>query len=91
MNGPRENEAGVGELRTLDGQTLLDAATYKLTIDHAEIAGGLPLIRGEILNAPQEGFPPSLVDGEVLLRLEDGREWDCRLIDARGTLAPRGQ
>ena len=91
MNGPRENEAGIGELRTLDGRTVLDGASYKLTIEHAEIAGGLPLIRGEILNPPSDGFPSSIVDSEVLLRLEDGREWDCRLADTRGTLAPRGQ
>jgi hypothetical protein len=91
MNGPRENEAGVGQLRTLDGHTLLDAARYELTIEHAEIAGGLPYIHGHILNTPSGGFPPSLVDSEVLLRLEDGREWDCRLTDASGTLAPRGE
>ena len=90
MNGPRDNEAGIGHLRSLDGATILDAARYELTIHHPEIAGGLPLIRGQILNAPADGFPPSIVESEVLLRLEDGREWDCRLADARGTLAPRG-
>ena len=91
MNGPHQKEAGIGELRTLDGRTLLGDARYNLSIEHPEIAGGLPLIRGEILNAPSDGFPSSVVDSEVLLRLEDGREWDCRLADARGTLAPRGQ
>jgi hypothetical protein len=91
MNGPRENEAGIGELRTIDGHTLLGNARYNLSIEHPEIAGGLPLIRGEILNAPLDGFPSSVIDSEVLLRLEDGREWDCRLADARGRLAPRGQ
>ena len=90
MNGRREEEAGIGELRTLDGTPLLKAARYALTIEHAEIAGGLPTIHGRILNAPAEGFPAAFQDSEVLLVLEDGREWDCRLTDARGALAPRG-
>src|SRR5215204_587564 len=90
MNGPREEEAGVGELRTLEGTPLLQGARYALSIEHAEIAGGLPLIHGQILNAPAEGLPGPFVDSEVLLILEDGRAWDCRLVDARGRLAPRG-
>ena len=89
--GTREEQAGIGELRTLDGEPLLPNASYSLIIEHAEIAGGLPHIRGAILNAPAGGFPESLVDAEVLLRLADGGEWDCRLVDARGTLAPRGE
>ena len=91
MNATREQQAGIGELRALDGRALLKNARYSLTIEHAEIAGGLPYIHGSILNAPDDGFPPSAVDAEVLLRLEDGREWDCRLTDSRGTLAPRGE
>ena len=91
MNGTREEEAGIGELRSLDGCVVLDKARYTLTIEHPEIAGGLPSIHGQILNAPGDGFPPSFVDTEVLLRLEDGREWDCRLTDTRGSLAPRGE
>ena len=91
MNGPREEQAGIGELRSLDGTPLLHNARYALTIDHAEIAGGLPYIHGAILNAPNGGFPTSIVDSEVLLLLEDGRQWDCRLTDAHGTLAPRGE
>ena len=90
MNGPREEQAGIGELRGLDGTPLLQGARYALTIDHAEIAGGLPYIHGTILNAPSGGFPASIVDSEVLLLLEDGREWDCRLTDTQGTLVPRG-
>ena len=90
MNGPREQQVGIGELRALDGTALLEQASYALTIEHAEIAGGLPYIHGEILNAPNGGFPSYLVDSEVLLRLEDGTEWDCRLTDPAGTLAPRG-
>ena len=50
MNGPRDIEAGIGELRTLDGRTLLQQARYNLTVEHAEIAGGLPYIHGHILN-----------------------------------------
>lgn len=91
MNGPRDDEAGVGELRRIDGRPILQNARYSLTVEHASIAGGLPYIHGQILNAPDGGFPPGLVDSEVLLKLEDGREWDCRLKDARGTLAPRGE
>jgi hypothetical protein len=91
MNGPREEQAGVGQLRALDGTPLLHTARYALTIDHASIAGGLPYIHGAILNPPDGGFAPSLVDSEVLLLLDDGREWDCRLTDAQGTLAPRGE
>jgi hypothetical protein len=90
MNGIREEQAGIGELRALDGQAVLKNARYSLTIEHAEIAGGLPYIHGSILNAPDAGFPASAIDAEVLLKLEDGREWDCRLTDSRGTLAPRG-
>ena len=89
MNGPRENETGIGELRAPDGQPILDNANYKLTIEHPQIAGGLPRIRGEIMNPPAGGFPSVDVGAEVLLYLEDGREWECRLADARGTLAPR--
>jgi hypothetical protein len=91
MNGPREEQAGIGELRALDGTPLLPDARYALTIDHAPIAGGLPYIHGAILNPPAGGFPPTVVDSEVLLKLEDGREWDCRLTDPHGTLAPRGE
>ena len=91
MNGRREEQAGIGELRTLDGTPLVTLARYTLTIDHAEIAGGLPYIHGAILDAPDGGFPPSVVDSEVLLLLDDGREWECRLTDAHGTLAPRGE
>ena len=91
MNGPREEQAGLGELRTLDGTPLLHGARYTLTIDHAPIAGGLPTIHGAILNPPAEGFPASIVNCEVLLRLEDGREWDCLLTDRQGSLAPRGE
>ena len=91
MNGPRENQTGIGALRTPDGRAILAEANYNLTIDHPEIAGGLPQIRGEILNPPDGGFPPAAVGGEVRLHLQDGREWECRLADARGTLAPRGE
>ena len=91
MNGPREEQAGIGELRALDGTSLLPNARYALTIDHAPIAGGLPYIHGAILNPPDGGFPQSVVDSEVLLLLDDGREWDCRLTDPQGTLAPRGE
>ena len=91
MNGPREQQAGIGELRAIDGTPLLHGARYALTIDHASIAGGLPHIHGAILNAPADGFPDSIVDSEVLLQLEDGREWDCRMTDTQGTLAPRGE
>jgi hypothetical protein len=91
MNGTREEQAGIGELSALDGRVLLSNARYSLTIEHAEIAGGLPSIHGQILDAPSEGFPAAFVDTEVLLRLEDGREWDCRLTDTRGSLAPRGE
>ena len=90
MNGLREEEAGIGELRTLDGTPLLQGARYALTIEHAEIAGGLPTIHGRILNVPAEGFA-AFQNSEVLLVLEDGREWDCRLTDAHGGLAPRGE
>ena len=71
MNGPREEQAGIGELRGLDGTPLLQGARYALTIDHAEIAGGLPYIHGTILNAPSGGFPASIVDSEVLRRNPD--------------------
>ena len=91
MNGPREEQGGIGELRTLDGTPLLHNARYALTIDHAKIAGGLAYIHGAILNAPHGGFPDSIVDSEVLLLLDDGRQWDCRLTDTKGTLAPRGE
>ena len=91
MNGSREEQAGVGELRALDGTSLLPDARYALTIDHAPIAGGLPYIHGAILNPPDGGFPPSVVDSEVRLLLDDGREWDCRLVDAQGKLTPRGE
>ena len=89
MNGPRENETGIGTLRTPDGYAILDNANYHLTIEHARIAGGLPQIRGEILNPPDGGFPAGTVGAEVLLHLQDGRAWECKLADDRGTLAPR--
>ena len=89
MNPLREQEAGIGALHMPDGRSILDDASYSLTIDHAEIAGGLPHIRGEILNPPEEGFPAAAVGAEVCLWLEDGRHWDCRLADERGTLSPR--
>ena len=89
MWGPREQETGIGALRTADGRSILDRVSYTLTIHHAAIAGGLPQIRGAILNPPDDGFPPAAVGAEVCLRLEDGREWECRLADEHGTLAPR--
>src|ERR687898_457444 len=91
MNGRQENETGIGALRTADGRAILDGASYTLTIEHARIAGGLPQIRGEILNPPDGGFPPAAIGGELLLHLQDGREWECQLADARGTLEPGGE
>ena len=64
---------------------------YELTIDHAEILGGLPEIRGALLNPPPQGFMASIVGAEAVLRLEDGREWDCVLADRSGTLRGRGE
>ena len=84
------NEAGTGELREINGQTVLKGARYELTITHAKILGGLPSISGVILNPPPDGFAVPLVGSELMLRLEDGREWDCLLADSRGTLTGRG-
>jgi hypothetical protein len=84
------NEAGTGELRQISGETILKAARYELTITHAKILGGLPSISGVILNPPPHGFPLPLVGSELMLRLEDGREWDCLLADSGGTLTGRG-
>jgi hypothetical protein len=89
MNGPRDNETGIGALHGADGRSILDKASYNLIIDHARIAGGLPHIRGEILNPPEGGFPPAAVGTEVLLHLQDGRRWECLLADTAGTLTPR--
>jgi hypothetical protein len=86
-----ESEIGTGQLNALTGDAILEPAQYTLTIEHPEIAGGLPLIRGRILNVPSGGMPQGVVGSEVLLRLEDGREWDCRLADATGFLEPRGE
>jgi hypothetical protein len=86
-----ESEAGIGRLQTLGGDAILNPAEYSITVEHAQIAGGLPLIRGQILNVPDGGLPAAIVGREVLLHLEDGREWDCRLADARGLLEPRGE
>ena len=88
MHTSRDNETGVGTLRTIDGSSILDKASYNLTIEHPRIAGGLPRIHGEILNPPDGGFPAEAL-GEALLYLDDGREWECRLTDRRGTLGPR--
>ena len=90
MNGPRDNETGIGLLESAEGRLILNQASYSLTIDHAQIAGGLPYIRGEILNPPDGGFASTEV-GDALLRLQDGRQWACTLADTRGTLTPRGQ
>ena len=86
-----ETEAGIGELKAAGGETWLSDAQYELVIRPAEILGGLPVIRGTIVNPPAEGFEPSLVGEDAVLRLADGREWDCTLADPSGQLTARGQ
>jgi hypothetical protein len=82
-------ETGTGELCGTAGDVWLPDARYELTIDHAQIAGGLPAIRGAILNAPPHGFREYMIGTEAVLRLEDGREWTCVLADGSGTLIGR--
>ena len=77
MNGPREEQAGIGELRALDGTPLLQDARYALTIDHAPIAGGLPYHSRRDPESAGWRIPCARGRSEVLLKLEDGREWDC--------------
>lgn len=86
-----ETEAGTGELRGADGAVWLQEAQYELTIQPAEILGGLPIIRGTILNAPPDGRFGSLAGADAVLRLADGREWACALADAEGRLTARAQ
>lgn len=84
-------EAGTGELCGAGGDVWLPDARYELTIDHADITGGLPFIHGSILNAPPRGFSEWMVGNDAILRLEDGREWLCILVDGAGGLRPRGE
>lgn len=86
-----ETEAGTGELRAADGAVWLNEAQYELTIKPADILGGLPIIRGTILNAPPDGRFGALVGVDAVLRLADGREWACALEDGEGRLTARGQ
>ena len=86
-----DTEAGTGELRAADGAVWLNEAQYELIIKPAEILGGLPIIRGAILNAPSDGRFEPLVGVDAVLRLADGREWACALEDAGGNLTARGQ
>ena len=86
-----DTEAGTGTLKSADGVVWLAEATYELVIKPAEILGGLPVIRGTITNAPAGGFPASAVGVDAVLRLSDGREWDCALEDPSGALTARGQ
>ncbi|HVL69842.1 MAG TPA: hypothetical protein VM364_21465 [Vicinamibacterales bacterium] len=86
-----DKEAGTGELRSADGAVWLREARYELVIKPADILGGLPLIRGAILNPPEGGFAPGQVGAEAVLRLDDGREWECALADTGGRLTARGQ
>jgi hypothetical protein len=85
------SETGTGQLHAVDGEVWLLDARYELTIDHAQILGGLPAINGAILNPPSDGFAARMLGVEAVLRLEDGREWDCVLADQGGTLRGRGE
>ena len=84
-------ETGTGELCGSGGDVWLPDARYGLTIDHADIAGGLPFISGSILNPPPRGVSEWMVGTDAILRLEDGREWLCVLVDGGGVLRPRGE
>jgi hypothetical protein len=84
-------EAGTGELRAADGEVWLRGARYELTVDHAQILGGLPAIHGVILNPPPHGFAARMFGVEAVLQLENGREWPCVLADGAGTLRGRGE
>ena len=86
-----QTEAGIGELRAAGGEVWLPEARYELVIKPADILGGLPVIRGAILNVPGSGFAQSLVGSDAVLRLDDGREWECTLADPAGSLTARGQ
>lgn len=81
------SEAGVGELHTPDGRTLLSNVRYELTIGHAEVLGGLPVITG-MLEQQRAGELSSLGGADVVLRLEDGRQWEC-VLAGDGALGPR--
>lgn len=86
-----ETEAGVGEFRSAGGDVWITDARYELIIKPADILGGLPIIRGSILNPPPHGFDIGWIGVEAVLQLEDGREWECALADAGGNLTARGQ
>ena len=91
MSTDTETEAGTGELRSADGEVWLPGARYELVIKPAEILGGLPVIRGSILNGPSGGFQTRWVGADAVLHLEDGRQWECSLADAAGNLTARGR
>jgi hypothetical protein len=86
-----DTEAGTGELRSAEGEVWVANARYELVIRPADMLGGLPIIRGSILNPPAAGFQRAWVGGDAVLQLEDGREWECALADAGGNLTARGQ
>lgn len=86
-----DTEAGTGELRSADGMIWMADAQYELKIQPADILGGLPVIRGTILNPPNGGFETTQIGADAVLRLADGREWECALADQRGRLTARGQ
>ena len=86
-----DTEAGTGEFRSAEGKVWLAQARYELVIKPAEILGGLPIIRGSILNPPAGGFQHAWIGTDAVLQLEDGREWACALADAGGNLTARGQ
>ena len=84
-------EVGTGELRGAGGDVWLPVVQYELIIDHAQIAGGLPVIHGAVLNPPPYGFAAWMIGTDAVLCLQDGREWQCVLSDGSGTLRGRGE
>jgi hypothetical protein len=86
-----DTEVGIGELRSAEGEVWLSNVRYELVIKAADILGGLPIIRGAILNPPPGGFQAAWIGTEAVLHLDDGREWECALADAGGHLTARGQ
>jgi hypothetical protein len=82
---------GTGVLKTASGEVVLPHAEYVITITSDERGGAQDDIGGRIVNVPRSGFDGSFVGMPMILALNDGRLWDCFLVNNEGRLTARGQ